>query len=65
VEPEETAVARRRLEKHLSAATDSQATIKELLKMCLLRNPCRCYVARAVGKKEEFSITRYLCDSHT
>jgi hypothetical protein len=49
VETEETSISRQRLDKHVSAATDTQATIGELLGMM--------FSIRSVqsGYKEEFS----------
>jgi hypothetical protein len=49
VEPEETSIARQRLGKQVSAATDMQATIEKLLGMVFSIK------SKQSGCKEEFS----------
>jgi hypothetical protein len=50
VEPEEINVARQRLDKHLSTATDPHATIEELLEASFSMQSVPSYIARAIGK---------------
>jgi hypothetical protein len=50
VEPEETAVVRQRLDKDVSASTDSHATIENCWKRSFLCARCRGYIEEPIGK---------------
>jgi hypothetical protein len=48
MDPKETAVARQRLYKHVSTATDTHATIEEILEALFSVLSLRGYIARAI-----------------